>query len=64
MLEQFSFALSLRPWGSSLGDGVEMTDRAEMPETLSFSPRHASREEAQPRSLEGQDVKETSKISD
>lgn len=64
MPEQFSSVLSLHPWGSSLGDGVEMTDRAEMPETLCFSPRHVSRGEAQPRVSEGQDVKETSKISD
>lgn len=41
-----------------------MTDGTDMTETLSFSPRHASRGETQPRGSEGQDMKETSKISD
>lgn len=45
-------------------DSDEMTDGTDMTETLSFSPRHASRGETQPRGSEGQDMKETSKISD
>lgn len=55
--------LSLCLWGSVLGDGVEMTDRPEMAETLHLSPDLSVEGKPSQVAWRGQEVKETSKIS-